>query len=31
MAVLDVVVIGFGSFVAVIALGIVTLLAAHRH
>jgi hypothetical protein len=31
MAVLDVLVIGFGSFVGLVALGIVTLLAAHRH
>jgi len=31
MAALDFIVIGFGSFVAIAAVGIVTLLAAYRH
>ena len=31
MAALDLIVIGFGSFVAIVAIGIVTLVAAHRH
>jgi hypothetical protein len=31
MAVLDLVVIGFGAFVAIAAVGIVAVLAAHRH
>jgi hypothetical protein len=31
MAVLDFVVIGFGSFVAIVGVSIVALLAAHRH
>jgi hypothetical protein len=31
MAVLDFIVIGFGSFVAIVALSIVALLAAYRH
>jgi hypothetical protein len=31
MPALDLVVIGFGSFVAIVAMGIVALLAAHRH
>jgi len=31
MAVLDLIVLGFGSFVAIVAVGIVGLLAAYRH
>jgi len=31
MAVLDLVVIGFASFVAMAAIGLAVLLAAHRH
>jgi hypothetical protein len=31
MAALDLIVIGFGCFVAIVALGIVTLVAAYRH
>ena len=31
MAVLDLIVIGFGFFVAIVAVGILTLLAAYRH
>jgi hypothetical protein len=31
MAPLDLVVIGFGSFVGIVAMGIVALLAIHRH
>jgi hypothetical protein len=31
MSMLDITVIGFGSFVAVIAIGLVLFLAAYRH
>jgi hypothetical protein len=31
MPALDLIVIGFGSFVAIVGVGIVGLLAAHRH
>lgn len=31
MAALDLIVIGFGSFVAIVAMGIIALVAAHRH
>jgi hypothetical protein len=31
MSMLDITVIGFGSFVALVAVGLVVLLAAYRH